>query len=821
MSLILVSCNNMYNDFSKENEVSFNFKIDLKNYGGNYNYVEATVYDASKIKFDGEYKYSNIDFSSLPNGYSSKHEIGVGEQVSFEILNVPKNLRAIVVVELLNIENRVTTVVYGGISDIFTVSKNAKYSLNLEKMTQTSVGLTGENVIYKVEHYQQNLKDENYTLIETEYKEGLNSNKATDSPREYQGFYTKDVQLSNEGTAVKVYYDRNTFTVNLNTDEGILENTELTVKYGERLDNNLKPTKEGYYFIGWYQDEEFATTFDFSTKIDKDYVLFAKWIDVAESSCTSNDVSTFIKNLTGEGPHYVKVTGAITDSTIENIRKAMKNNPNALISLDLSETTGLTKLSREREYNDSPFVRDYYCQYSCNGCSYCTINDFYGCSSLYSIKLPNSITSIDTKAFFYCDNLYKIEMGDNLKSIGAKAFYGCHNLTEIYFSNNITSIGSETFVDCASLETILLPTSISGIGTYAFKNCINLETINLPESVTKISDELFSNCSSLKFVDILGNITSIGTSAFKNCSSLENLILPDSVKTISDEAFSNCTELKFIELPESISTLSSTAFIGCSNLKEIKIPEGVTTLDIQLDMTSLERIYIPSTVTSIPSSFYNVNRPKLTEIIVSPENTVYKSISGIVIKNSDLSIVMGVNSSNIVIPEEIQSIGSYAFSNCDGLESIKIGDNVQSIGSYAFSNCYSLESIKIGDNVQSIGSYAFNNCSNLQSVEIGNNVQSINSGTFSGCSNLEKVILSDSLKSIGKDAFNECYSLKTVDGSIDGWYQNRAYSKYYNTGNGGTYTNYKNFDIIPTANMLVFGYYNEYDSKYYYGFERD
>lgn len=528
-------------------------------------------------------------------------------------------------------------------------------------MTLYAMWLPEDAVVYKVQHYQQNLKDDNYTLLETEYKEGLNSNKVSESPREYQGFYVKEVQLSNEGTVVKVYYDRNIFRITLNTNDGIIENPEITVKYGDCLDSNLKPIKEGFYFVGWYTDENFTNLFDFSTIIDKDYTLFAKLIESTKYTCTSSDVGTVIRSLSGEGPHYVKVTGAITDTTIENIRNAMRNNPDVLINLDLSEITGLNKLSRERKYNNSGFVNDYYCHYSCNGCTYCTINDFYGCSSLYSIKLPSTITSIDTKAFFYCVNLYKIEMGDNLKSIGNQAFYGCHNLKEINFSNNITSIGSESFVDCASLETILLPTTIKSIGTSTFKNCINLETINLPESVTKISDEVFNNCNRLKFVDLLGNITSIGTSAFKNCSSLENLILPDSVKTISAEAFSNCTELKFIELPESISTLSSTAFIGCSNLREIKIPEGVATLNLVLDMTCLERIYIPSTVTSISSSFYTINRPKLKEIIVSPANTTYRSIDGIVIKISNLSIVMVANSSKIAIPDEIQSIRKLCF----------------------------------------------------------------------------------------------------------------------------------------------------------------
>ena len=706
MSLILFSCNNMYNDLSKENEVSFNFKIDLKNYGGNYNYVEATVYDASKIKIDGEYKYSNIDFSSLPNGYSSKHEIGVGEQVSFEILNVPKNLRAIVVVELLNIENRVTTVVYGGISDIFTVSKNAKYSLNLEKMTQTSVGLTGENVIYKVEHYQQNLKDENYTLIETEYKEGLNSNKATDSPREYQGFYTKDVQLSNEGTVVKVYYDRNTFTVNLNTDEGILENTELTVKYGERLDNNLKPTKEGYYFIGWYQDEEFATTFDFSTKIDKDYVLFAKWIVLAEGSCTSSDVSTFIQNLTGEGPHYVKVTGAITDSTIFNIRNAMNNNASALVILDLSETTGLTSL-----YEDH-----YYSNCSPSGCpsgsAYCVKYDFNGIKNLVSITLPNTVTSLSSGAFYNCSGLENIEIPESVTTIGTEAFYGASSLKSVKLPESIRSIGANAFKKCTSLTSIELPESVTSIGDDVFYHCSNLEAVKLPEGTKTISEYFFFGCRSLKSITIPSSVTTISEEALDstpfeeiivssdnpnymvidNClytkdgttliksANITSIVLPSEVTTVSNYAFYNCDNLQNVELPESITKIGQYAFYDCDNLQNVELPESITKIE--------------------QYSFYDCNNLKY-----------------------------------ITMPC-VENIGTYAFYRCNSLESLEM-PVVTDIDDYAFQYCISLNNVDFGDKLKSIGVSSFESCVQLTRLILPNSTSTMYASSFKGCSFIE------------------------------------------------------------------------------------
>ncbi len=71
---------------------------------------------------------------------------------------------------------------------------------------------------------------------------------------------------------------------------------------------------------------------------------------------------------------------------------------------------------------------------------------------------------------------------------------------------------------------------------------------------------------------------------------------------------------------------------------------------------------------------------------------------------------------NIIIPDGVTSIGSYAFSSCSSLVSITIPDGVTSIGYGAFSECYKLTNIIIEDSITCISSYAFNGCSSLTSI---------------------------------------------------------------------------------------------------------
>jgi hypothetical protein len=58
---------------------------------------------------------------------------------------------------------------------------------------------------------------------------------------------------------------------------------------------------------------------------------------------------------------------------------------------------------------------------------------FYGCYSLTSITIPNSVTSISNRAFFGCDSLKEIIIPDSVTSIGCDVFSYCNSLKEVIF----------------------------------------------------------------------------------------------------------------------------------------------------------------------------------------------------------------------------------------------------------------------------------------------------------------------------------------------------------------------------------------------------
>ena len=91
----------------------------------------------------------------------------------------------------------------------------------------------------------------------------------------------------------------------------------------------------------------------------------------------------------------------------------------------------------------------------------------------------------------------------------------------------------------------------------------------------------------------------------------------------------------------------------------------------------------------------------------------------------------------VIIPNTVTSIGSYAFYNCSGLQSITIPSSVKYIGGYAFAGVSGITSIDIPENsITSIKKGTFMNCTNLRSVYIPSSVTSIDENVFAGCSNL-------------------------------------------------------------------------------------
>lgn len=152
-----------------------------------------------------------------------------------------------------NLEQTVTspTVVgYKPDQATFNVSVN-----NITENKTYTVTYRPANVGFTVNHYLQNVADNNYTLNVSERHDGFTESEVGDGLAEtYPGFaallYNTKAKVAADGsTVVEIYYDRNYYMMSFNLDGGYgVEPIYARFGASVKVEN---PTKPGYTFNGW------------------------------------------------------------------------------------------------------------------------------------------------------------------------------------------------------------------------------------------------------------------------------------------------------------------------------------------------------------------------------------------------------------------------------------------------------------------------------------------------------------------------------------------------------------------------------------------
>ena len=152
---------------------------------------------------------------------------------------------------------------------------------------------------------------------------------------------------------------------------------------------------------------------------------------------------------------------------------------------------------------------------------------FSSCESIRYVKFGSALKTIRQYSFSGCKNLKIVDGFENtvITNTSWNTFYGCSSLQSIQLPESLTTIGGSAFNGCSSLQSIQLPGSLTTIGNTAFNGCSSLQSIQLPGSLTTIGNSAFNGCSSLQSIQLPESLTTIGNSAFNGCTSLQSIIM--------------------------------------------------------------------------------------------------------------------------------------------------------------------------------------------------------------------------------------------------------------------------------------------------------
>lgn len=323
-----------------------------------------------------------------------------------------------------------------------------------------------------------------------------------------------------------------------------------------------------------------------------------------------------------------------------------------------------------------------------------------------------------------------------------------------------------------------------------------VRTLTLPRTLRHINNDGLSDYRAITDLEIPANVERMGHNVVYNCPQLRrikvNAEVPPTLESLNDEyyyyriiipresfhayrlvnAWNNRTVL--IGGDEGVTV--STGKIAAGDLGHVVIEEAgylqevnklIIEGELNVDdwskikqMTNLTELDLSKAlIDEIPNEAFN-GRWAIDKVLLPPT-----------LKKIGTYAFQGTALTSVNIPDNVETIEGYAFSNARQLQEVHLPDSLTSLGRYAFSACRSLRTVKIPTKLKEIPWYTFDGCNSLQSVELHDSITGIGDYSFRNC-NLREITLPKSTTWVGGYAFNGNSNLSKVtlnEGLIDIW----------------------------------------------------
>lgn len=390
-------------------------------------------------------------------------------------------------------------------------------------------------------------------------------------------------------------------------------------------------------------------------------------------------------------------------------------------------------------------------------------------TTLRKVIVGKGITNIPASYFYMESELEQVVLFGDLTSIGIDAFGECRKLaaiyslatvpltlgdegmeTSVFYDNDETDPENPKQVPIATLADIYVPEAAiasyqgaAGWSSYASAvKAVTMTTFTYTghAKIPRFEEvEYFVGAAAVYShtfekpteapgngeVVYVGKVTELGSYCLQLTYDLYSIVIPEGVEKLGHKAFYACTKLMDIDLPltlKEIGGVSGLTFDGCSNLEMGHFV--IKDLKWWCSMV-IKGIY--SNPIYYAKHIYDTNNQEITDM---------------------------------VIPEDVTSIGDYAFCRCEGLKSVTFHDNVTYLGSDAFKDCSGLTKVELPMNLKRVEGGAFSKCNNLATVTIPEGMEEIGFWAFAQ-SGLKTLTLPSTIRDLSQ-SFVECEQLETL-----------------------------------------------------------
>ena len=646
------------------------------------------------------------------------------------------------------------------------------------------------------------------------------------------------------------------------------------------------PTRSNYVFNGWWISDGLTENGEYilaqkwdTTEIvtESGLTLVAEWV---EASTVSSQLNAPSVSINGNVFTWQSVSGA----DHYDLRVYKSNSSEELLKTNVNQTTWT--------FPDGYNAGYYNIKIRAIGDGVTTVNSSFVTKS-YGHKILGGISKIDfdistsvlTWTAVRNATRYELYINNNLVDTLTYTTYDMSDFEAGSYTIKIyackDNYQSSTTTKSVEKKRLKIPSDIKlsydGANvkapyTLSWDTVLHADTyiINIGNQNIRVEDPQYSFADSANFWTNLNEIE-FTIDAFD--SNADYLISNSTVKHTLQKVNAEMSNFKFITtndtceitgitdknvtsivVPDYVTKISEGAFSGCTKLQEITLPFVGDSIKLTDDNYQYPLGYIFGTAdyagsTATGQSYYDPSTKKYT-------NTTFyipTSLKTITITSGQLnySFYKCANLENIILGDNISSVGSYTFSDCTSLESITVAANnenyssqdgilynkaktefifipkaikgnitipisISSIDKNTFSNCSKLESITVdadNENYSSQDGILYNKAKTefifipkaiKGNVTIPQSMNAIGSSAFYDCTSLESITIGDSVTSIGGSAFSGCTSLESI--TIPDSVTSIGSSAFYScTSLKTVYWNAKNCETAGDYNSPIFG----------------